>query len=114
MTNWKARSLELETQLQSLRGEVRRVVEPALQKLYAVQHATFGLQAGDEPDVYADYDSLCAFARDMDASVKALASLHASLGEGFSSSSGNHIGAVRAGADAPSNVVTPSDGSASE
>ena len=41
----------------------------ALHNLYEVQKATFGTEAGDEPDVYEDYDRLVELCGKMGAAV---------------------------------------------
>lgn len=43
--------------------------ENPIADLIEVQSAVFGLKAGDEPDVYEDYDRLCELARKMDAAI---------------------------------------------
>lgn len=50
-----------------------------LAALVELRDKIFGVQAGDEPNVYADYDELCALKRRVDAALEALAAENARL-----------------------------------
>ncbi len=79
--DWMARAQAAEAALAPLKREVRTAVE----RLIVVQHAAFGLQAGDEPDVYTDYDRLCEHSRWMSEALRTLALLSGGM-EGGSDS----------------------------